>query len=386
MELHEFCDICVSGHDPYRFVNALRNSPVICTDQRCIRETFYGKVLRRDLNELERIAHGCCMEVIVQERHSVKRKLRRYRLRFGLLTGLVLGAVLILWQSNIVETIEIQGASAVDERVILAILEEEGVRRGTWIREIDMLHCENRLRTSVPDVAWAGLRHTGNRLVVQIAEVRPNVPMLYERVPSNIIAKHGAQITGVRVYAGTLMHILGDGVEQGELLVSGVRTDDHGHTTFLHANAEITGIYTREAELTQYFRQTEITKTGRMFQKRTLRVFGLMLPLTAGDHGFTSFQVTHADTPVCFLKFRLPCSVLCDTYVETAAEEIVQTEDEARLALHEDIVRFEKNLLQDVTILDREITYRTTENSLTANLRYTVEGEIGEQSEIFLIP
>ena len=49
-------------------------------------------------------------------------------------------------------------------------------------------------------------------------------------------------------------------------------------------------------------------------------------------------------------------------------------------------MRFEKNLLQDVTILDREITYRTTENSLTANLRYTVEGEIGEQSEIFLIP
>ena len=99
-----------------------------------------------------------------------------------------------------------------------------------------------------------------------------------------------------------------------------------------------------------------------------------------------SFQVTHADTPVCFLQFRLPCSVLCDTYAETNTEEIVQTEDEARLALHADIVRFEKNLLQDVTILDREITYRTTENSLTANLRYTVEGEIGEQSEIFLIP
>ena len=78
--------------------------------------------------------------------------------------------------------------------------------------------------------------------------------------------------------------------------------------------------------------------------------------------------------------------MLCDTYAETNTEEIVQTEDEARLALHADIVRFEKNLLQDVTILDREITYRTTENSLTANLRYTVEGEIGEQSEIFLIP
>ena len=386
MELQEFCDICVSGRDPYRFVNALRESAVICTEQRCIRDAFYGKVLRRDLSELERIAQCYRMEVTVREPHSVRRKLRRFRLRFGLVTGLLLGAALILWQSNIVETIEIQGNTTVDERVILAILQEEGVQRGTWIREIDMLHCENRLRTTVPEIAWAGMRHTGNRLVVQIAEVRENVAMLHERISSNIVAQYDARITDVSVHAGTLMHKTGDGVAKGELLVSGVRTDDHGHTTFLHANAEITGIYTREAELTQYFHQTKTSPSGKLFQKRTLRVFGLMIPLTPGTHSFSDFRQTHSETPVCFLQFRFPCSILCDTYEEIVSEEILLSEEEAKLALHEDIVRFEKNLLRDVIVLDRKIDYRKTEDSITARLYYQVEGEIGRQSEIFLIP
>lgn len=386
MELQEYCEICVSGRNPYLFIQALRDSPIICTEQRCSGERFYGRILRRDIHNLERLARGCHMELELHEKHTPMRKLRLYRLRFGLLIGLILGALLILWQSNIVETIEVQGASTVDERVILSLLEEEGVRRGTWIREIDMLHCENRLRTAVPDIAWAGIRHTGNRLVVQIAEVRPTIPMLHERLPSNILSQYDAQITGVNVHAGTLLHILGDGVAKGELLVSGVRTDAHGHTTFLHSNAEILGIYSREAELTQYFTQTETHTTGRIFQKRTLRVFGAMLPLSPGKHDFTSWRVTHSDTPVWFLGFRLPCSMLCDTYAETVTEELTQTEDDARLALHADIVRFEKNLLRDVTILDRDVRYDVTEDAITAHLTYRLEGEIGTQSEILMIP
>lgn len=386
MDLHEYCDFQVTGRNPYLFVNALRQSPVICTEQRCTGEVFCGRILRRDLHALECLACDCHMELTIRERRTAGQKLRRYRLRLGLLAGILLGALLILWQSNIVETIEVQGAVNVDTSVILSILEEEGVQRGTWIREIDILHCENRIRTSIPEVAWAGIRRTGNRLVVQIAEERPHIPMLRERVPSNIVSRYDAQITGVKVHAGTLMHILGDGVRKGELIVSGVRTDEHGLTTFLHCNAEITGIFTREAELTQYFSQTETVPTGRIFQKRRLRIFGALIPLTAGHPDFIEYRSFHSATPVYFLKFRLPCEILCDTFEETAISEIRHDKADARLALHGDIVRFEKNLLHDVTILDRAITYTVTEDSLTAHLVYRVEGEIGQQSEIFMMP
>ena len=386
MKLHEYCDIRVSGHNPYRFINALRSSPIVCEEQRCIGDVFYGRILRRDVKVLEQLAHSCQMEAAVQERRVPFRRLRHLRLRFGLVLGLLLGASLILWRSNVVETIEIQGADTVDARVILSILEEEGVERGTWIREIDILHCENQLRTAIPEVAWAGIRRTGNRMVVQIAEERPNVPMLHERVPCNIIARYDAQITGVSVHAGQLCHILGDGVTKGELLVSGVRTDEHGHTTFLYANAEIRGIYTREAELSRYFKQLETLPTGRMFQRRKLRIFHAYLPMSAGKCSFAEYHVTHSDTPLYFLGFRLPCSVLCDTFEETVTQERMYTEDEVRLALNADIVRFEKNLLSDVTILDRNLVYDTAPEGITAHLTYRVEGEIGEPSEIFLMP
>ncbi len=346
---------------------------------------FCGRILRRDLKTVQELATVYHMEIQVQPLPSVSGKLRRFRLRFGLIAGLLLGAGLIFYQSNVVETIEIQGANVVDKQTILSILSEEGVQRGTWIREIDMYHCENRLRTSIQEIAWAGIRHTGNRLVVQIAEERQNLPMLHERQPCNIISRYDAQITGVNVRSGQLCHIIGDGVVRGEMLVSGVRTDTYGRSTFLHANAEITGIFKREAELTEYFTETRTVPTGRIFQRRRLRLFGLEIPLTAGKCRFEEVHVTQSATPIYCLGFRLPCEILCETSEEVQLQETVRTEEEARLALHTSIVRYEKFLLSDAEILDRKITYKTDGTSVTADICYRLEGEIGETTDIFLL-
>ena len=386
MQWREFCEIRVSGRDLYRFVNALRRSPSACLEQRVAGNVFCGKILRRDLAAVRILAAEYSMQLDVREKRSVLGKIRRYRLRFGLVIGALAGAAIIFWQSNVVETIEIQGTQTVDPQVLTEILTQEGVHRGTWIGSIDVLRCESLLTAADERIAWAGINHTGNRLIVRISESRLNLPMLRERVPCNIVAARDAQITHVTVREGTLCHLIGDGVTKGSLLVSGVVSDEYSHTFYHHANADITGIYTQEAELTEYFEQTETTPTGRTFTRKWFRLFGLKLPLTPGRANFAECKILTSETPLDFLGFRLPCSILRETSQETVTHTQIRDASETMLDLNAQIVRYEQFVLRDVTILDRKIVYDPTETGITAHLTYRVEGEIGEPSEIYVIP
>jgi hypothetical protein len=146
-----------------------------------------------------------------------------------------------------------------------------------------------------------------------------------------------------------------------------------------------TRIYTRETELTVYREQTETHPTGRTFTRKFLRIFGINLPLTAGNPNFGASRLHTTETPLSFLGLTLPCDILTETTEETETQTISYTEEEVQLLLNADIMRFEKNLLSDVEILSRDIRYTASETCVTAHITYRLEGEIGEQSEIFVL-
>jgi similar to stage IV sporulation protein len=208
--------------------------------------------------------------------------------------------------------------------------------------------------------------------------------MLAERTPCNIVAAVDAQITDVRVYCGQLEHLLGDGVKAGEILVSGVHTDENGHTSYRHALADITGIYTKETELTEYFTYSVTEPTGRYRICRYFCLFGIQVPLTPVQSVFTEASETESYTPFSFLSATLPCGIFQKNYTETVTSVTIRSEDETRLALNASIVRYEKNLLSDVEILDRQAIYTTEENGITCRITYTLKGEIGKVSDFYI--
>ncbi len=384
MQLKDYCSITAEGKNLYLFINAVRQSTVICMEQHCTHSTFYCRIRRTDLDELRRLADSYGMTLQIEKNKSIQGTFRHYRLRFGLTVGILLGACIIFWQSNVVETIEIQGNSSVSAVTILNVLKNEGVSQGTWIAGIDMTHCERTVRSVIPDIAWCGIRHTGNRLVVEVTEMTHAPDMLQERTPCNIVSRYDAQITNVQVYSGHLQRMIGDGVAAGDLLVSGVHEGVNGQTTFNHALASITGIYTQEIELTEYFQNSETLPTGQTTKRRWLRLFGLKIPLGFGRPNYAESKITENTADFSFLSYRLPCGIIHQTVTETHTTTISRTHEETEQALNAAIMRYEKNLLSDVTILDRQLDFSETTDGITCHLRYTVEGEIGETAEFFI--
>lgn len=383
-EIREMYQITASGSRLYPFINAIRQSGIICMAQYCRGDHFFCRIYARDLRRLQEIADDFGIRLERTAQRSLIGWLRRYRLRFGIPLGILLCAGILFYFSNVVATIEIRGNSAVSDSVILAVLARDGIAEGTWIGDIDFTSSERHLRAAVEEIAWVAMRNTGNRLVVEISEATPKVEMLDERTPCNIVSLYDAQITDVRVYSGHLTRMIGDGVAAGDMLVSGVFEDDKGHVTYRHAIADITGIYTKEAELSEYFVTTNSEPTGRVHKRRYFRLFFFKIPLSSGNHGFSTFTETESDIPFSFLGAVLPFGMIQQTCIETETEILTRSEDETRLALNAAIVRYEKNFLTDVEILDRNITYSSDENGMTAKLVYTVEGEIGRISDIYV--
>lgn len=384
MQIHEFCDIQAEGKTPYPFINAIRNSPISCGNQYCKGNVFFCRIARKDLSALEELARLHHVHLTVRTAPSLIGKLKKYRFRFGIPAGILLGAVLIFYYSNTVAVIEIQGTETVSDSVILSMLEQEGVAQGTWITDIDMNYCETLLRINIPEIAWAGIRNTGNRLVIQVTEETPHIPMVQERTPCNIISRYDAQITDVRIYSGQLVRLVGDGVSAGEIIVSGVIEDENHHVNYRHALADITGIYIQKAELTEYFINTETIQTGKKTTQKWFRLFNLNIPLQVNKPDFTEYSVKESYTPFCFFGHTLPSGIFRRVTAEKNTSVTERTEQETLLALHAAIVRYEKNFLTDgINILDCQKEYVKDENGITCRLTYTVEGKIGISSDIF---
>ena len=274
--------INAQGKQLNKFINAIHQHRIDCRGQYCRGELFYCDIYRRDLKDIQDIAKQYSMELKSAEYDSLFARLSRYRRRFGILIGVLLAFTAALYFSQVVVTIEIEGNSAVSDEVILSALEELDIKAGTPICRINIPYCENRLRLMIDDVAWAGIRHTGSRLVVQVTEVRQVPEMLHDRVPCNIVASRDAEISSVLVRSGQLCHIVGDYVPKGTILISGVAENEAGRSFVHHAMGDIRGIYEESMSFSAPFRAEETVLTGKTDTQRSLRLFSLDIPLYFG--------------------------------------------------------------------------------------------------------
>ncbi len=376
--------INAAGNDLYGFINALHSSSVRCSGQYVKKDVLYADIRRCDLKETEELASLYGISLSCAEYETLSLKLRRYRKRFGILFGILIVTISALYFSNVVVTIEINGNSKVSDQAILAALEELDIKKGTPISSINFHRCENELRVMVQGVSWAAIRHTGNRVVVDVTEIVEKPETELKRIPCNIISSKDARITCTTVYDGMLMHKVGDYVPAGTLLITGVTTDDTGHSTLHHAMGEIRGIYEETLTFTDEYSTDERILTGKTETKRRLCLFSLEIPMYIGKSDFKDYDSEGTESYLKIFGKQLPIGIKKEKLSETNIKPQTFTKEELSERLIQKIYLYEKNFLHDKKILDRQITETNTDDSLTFTVTYQLEGNIGIQREIFV--
>ncbi len=293
-------------------------------------------------------------------------------------------AGLLFYGSNLVMTIEVIGNESTTEDEILAVLEAHGICRGSWIPSIDFTQCEHALRSEVEELAWVGIRHTGNRIVVDVLESRTIPEMRQTRTPCNLVARYDAQIVSFSIYSGQVMRLVGDGVQEGELLVSGVVTDETGHVVVRHAAGSVIGIYTQQQTFTCNYVQDIRNATGDTMTREYLDLFTWHIPLDVSTEPYEESITTTSYSWFSLFGMELPIGIYRETMHEYQTHTLVFTLSEAKKNLAEQKKRYADNFLTEVEILDETTKLEENELGLCLTVTYTLQGEIASEEELYL--
>lgn len=372
------------GEQLSAFREELRQAHLHCKFQQIRGGIFYASAQAYDWYGIAKIAQKHDIQLDTLECRGLYFRLKPYRLRIGIVVGL-LGGALICYRCNaFVRTIEICGNTNITEETVFRALSNLGVGYGTAFRSMDFTYIERMLCAEIRDIQWVALRHTGGRLVIDLREEVKPPQMLHERIPCNYVSNVSAQITSIRVLSGYAAVRTGDHVKAGDVLISGVEEDINGVTRYTHATGEVVGIYPYDIEFFQPFCE-EITVHGEPLIQPFLSVFGKRIPLRIG---FTPpdepFSYTEQVQPLMLFGRRTPFAQIEGIYTPLVSTIAAYSPAEADALLEEKMLRWEQNLHRNDRIVERKIVRCETDLGILLKINYIFEGVVGKESEIFV--
>lgn len=374
------------GANIYSFINSIRANGICCMSQRCHDGFFYGCIYTHDMKKLSSLAAENTVELTYSEKKGAPVKLFKYRFRFGLIAGLFIVFSFIFYLSNIVVSVEVCGNSGVTDEQIITALSEIGIYKGRFIADINFRSCEQRLRLSIPEIAWAGIRHTGSRIVVDVTEADPPPEMVRDDIPCNVVADRDAQILSVELYAGRQMKSVGSGVKKGDIIISGVVDDGGGHILKKHAMGKITARYEEKILFSQPLSSDGQVYTGEEVSEKYFNFFGFRIPLFLRDAEFELYD--YLETENCFMIFgkELPLGIVHSSYTPFEYKTLTYSTQEADILLQQQLSLYEKNFYdtKNIEIEKRDIKVKNYSDRMEYDVTYTLIGEIGKDYEIFL--
>ena len=146
------------------------------------------------------------------------------------LIAFILSVALVLFLSSLVWDVRISTDGDIDEEYITERLSMLGVGVGSKISEIDIEKTENELLLICDDLAWVQINRRGTVLEVELREKNGLSALSPDNAPlcSNIVATSDGVIEEITVSGGVAVVRPGDTVKAGDILISGIVSNESG--------------------------------------------------------------------------------------------------------------------------------------------------------------
>lgn len=377
----------VQGSHVEKFLNRIAREEfpvwkIIGTERGIVAGTFLGEYRR-----LWHIARECRVRLRVQKRRGIPFLVGDLRKRPGLPVGIAVFFAVILGLSFFVWDIRVLGLEQLEESAVLSGLEQSGITLGTPFREVDLTRLEEDLALALPEIGWVTAYRRGSTLVIDLREKTAVPEMVPTDQPCNIKARTSGQILTIHALHGKSMVEVGDVVAEGELLISGVWEGREGEMYTGHASGKVVA-RTRRIVTEQILLEEELPRfTGRVLQRKSLRLFGISVPLNLvwepKEEAERRYQRRTDEQPLVCMGTRLPLRFCRETWAEYTVQRIKRTREEAEILLRE---RLQKTVTawESVTLLRQEEHWSLEEGSLILTAVCHCEEEIGQEEELLV--
>lgn len=307
----------------------------------------------------------------------------KYRNRYGVLFGIIAYSLVILLCSGFVWDITIDGNSAISDESLIRFLSDNGIYAGAPRRGLQNTLTELKAMLNYDRLAWISIETNGSRVDVKLSETIDNPKKgLSVSTPCNIAAAKGGVIKKIEVNRGTALYEEGSGVARGSIIVSGIVNDGAGHITVNHADAVIIAEFEENVSFYREFSTVERVKTDERIMEEYIKLFGFTFPRRDTEYR-EGYSYTSDSYKVELLGMEMPWKKIIVEGVKTEEIEVTRTVNDVKALLEHDLESYERNFLKEYEIIDRDISFKRDENGMEISCKYTLQGDIGEQIEIF---
>ena len=211
------------GESKERFINLCKNKEIEIIHIFSVKGCLYCKIDCRAYKDLRPLIKKTHCYPKIKEKRGIPFLMQEIKERKGLVLGTILFFLILGQCSGRIWHIDVQGGFLHTRQQILQVLKDEmQVYGGVPAGVVDCFQIEKRLRLDYNEIGWISVEKKGCRLYVMLNEsVMPKLIKEQEE-PCHIIAERDGVVTGLEVLAGVPMVKIGDTVQKGDILISGI--------------------------------------------------------------------------------------------------------------------------------------------------------------------
>ncbi len=366
-----YVQVKVVSDRPERFLNMCRHRQIGFWNINRTEEGFNACITRQDFLLIKDICYKTGTKVRITKKVGVPFLLFKYRKHYSFLVGILLSCAILYLCGLFVWNISFTGNSKYTNSMLLKFLRSMNVYSGMQISKIDCDNIESSIRNEYPDITWVSAEISGTRLIVHIKENDvATVTGNNEDNPRDIVAAENGIVHSIITRKGTPMVKVGDTVEKGQILVSGVvkiLNDAGEHVGNIYTEADADIIVSAQYE---YYDKLNMQHESKIYtgSTKTKKIFGFVdrdIELNFSFGTFENYDVITKYEP-CMLteSFYLPFYFGSRVYYEY--NEVVEnyTEDEAKAELSKHFNYYIEDLVENkVQIIEYNVKMYTDSDS-----------------------
>lgn len=278
----------------------------------------------------EAVLQGTEAEII--EEKGLPFLVSRYRKRYGIYAGILLGTAFLLFSSLFLWDVQITGNVNISEKEILKVLSAHGVRVGAFIPSLDADRTAEYILLDYFPLSSLAVNVKGTVATVDVIERVPKPESVFpEEGYCNLVAESDGIITNITAAEGHPQVKVGDVVVEGQLLVNGIVENRFGAYKIVNSKGYV---YADVAENLLFEVPLSVTGkdyTGRTQTKTEIYIIGFPIKLYIKEEAdYESFDISATESVLTLFGLKLPVKISKATYAEYVISEYTLTESEAK--------------------------------------------------------
>lgn len=366
-----------------RFLNLCNARGVKLHSLKIENGVLYAETSLSSFRKIRKCASGSSVKIKILQKKGLPFIYSKIADRKGLFIGVALSVFFLFFYSRCVWSIEVTGNEKISEESIISVLSENSVKEGILKSGIDTKKLSFILYDEIPEISWLNIGIDGSRLTVNIREVTQKPKSRDSESYCNIVASADGVVDKIRVYEGQAMVSEGDGVSEGELLVSGIIFHEQAKLNTFHRSSADIWANTKAKKQIKISKQTQKQVfTGREKTLKTLKIFRFKIPLYLFSPGFKSEEKSVNEKPIILGSKKLPISLIETAHRETATKTQKLNKTGALSLARLQKSEFEKSLTAGTKIKKCTLKSEEKESEFIFTYFYELYENIAKFSEI----